>query len=333
MDLRQLEAFVLIAQGSSFSEAARRLYLTQPTVSAHIASLERELGEKLLERSTRSARLTPAGEKLYRTARRMIALRDQVLEQFGVPQEPQAQEVAVGASTIPSKYMLPQLLADFRRKYPDCSFRVVYGTSAQLLEQVRSREIPLALVGLMDPTRLEGCTAQPVYVDRLVLVTPNTFYYRALWEQQAPLEQLLQEPLILREFSSGARKEAENYLHSMGVEEQRLRVVARINDQETIKRAIAQGVGISIMTGKAVEEECREGRLLSFPLVQGKVERPIYLIHDPRQPMARSERIFFRFVQEYYSAQRVKIPGEGVDSARGVCYTEATNNQTNDAEE
>lgn len=299
MELRQMEALVLIAEGCSFSEAARRMGLTQPTVSAHIAALEEELGCRLLARSTRQTHLTPAGIRVYDSARKMVSLRDGILQDFQV-RERQTVQVIVGASTIPSKYMLPELLAQFRQRQPDYSFQVVQGTSGEILEKVMSMEVQLGLVGLLEGQKNRACACVPIYTDRLVLVAPNTPHYRRLQREGAPLERLLEEPIILRESSRAQKKEVESYLESLGIPEEQLRVVARINDQETIKQAIRREMGVSIMPRKVVEEEAASGQLLTFALTEGRVERPIYLVYDRRRSFDRPVRSFLRFLEEYY---------------------------------
>ena len=131
MDFKQLEAFVAVVDYGSFSEAARRLYLTQPTISAHIRALEKELTVRLLIRTTKKITVTAKGYQLYDSAVRMLHIRDNLLEDFT---EPRKHIIDLGVSTIPSSYLLPELLAAFGKRYPDVYF-ILFSPTARKQSQ------------------------------------------------------------------------------------------------------------------------------------------------------------------------------------------------------
>lgn len=119
MEFKQLEAFVAVVDYGSFSEAARKLYLTQPTISAHVRSLEEELHTKLIIRTTKKTTITTKGYQLYDSAVRMLEIRNNLLENFtGV----QKHMIDLAASTIPSSYLLPEILAAYGKTHPDTFF-------------------------------------------------------------------------------------------------------------------------------------------------------------------------------------------------------------------
>ena len=119
MNLKQLEAFVRVAETKSFSTAAKMLFLTQPTVSAHIASLERELNTCLLIRNTKGVALSEAGKELYAYAEQMLELEQKIRERFGLTGRQSGSVLRIAASTIPSQYLLPDIMARFRKEYPE----------------------------------------------------------------------------------------------------------------------------------------------------------------------------------------------------------------------
>ena len=119
MNLKQLEAFVRVAETKSFSAAAKQLYLTQPTVSAHIASLERELNTCLLVRNTKGVALSESGKELYAYAEQMLELEQKIRDRFGLTGKQSGSVLRIAASTIPSQYLLPDIMAQFRREYPE----------------------------------------------------------------------------------------------------------------------------------------------------------------------------------------------------------------------
>ena len=114
MNLKQLEAFVQVAEGGSFSKAAKQLFLTQPTISAHISSLEKELNARLFVRNTKEVKLSDDGKDLYRYARQMIDLQKKIEERFETGKEESKHLITIAASTIPAQYLLPKILMKFR---------------------------------------------------------------------------------------------------------------------------------------------------------------------------------------------------------------------------
>ena len=144
MEFRQLEVFVTVAETKSFSKAADYLYLTQSTVSSHIKNLEKEIKKKLFIRSTKSLKLTREGASFLWYARRIIETRDAALENINSTTK---HILHLGASTIPSGYLLPKLLAGFRKKYPHICFDIKQGDSTDIQEKIIDGTIELGLVG------------------------------------------------------------------------------------------------------------------------------------------------------------------------------------------
>ena len=138
MNLKQLEAFVKVAETKNFSEAARQLYLTQPTVSAHVASLEKELDTSLLCRNTKKVELTDAGRELCVYAEEMLGIERKIREHFGLRGK-EKRVLRIAASTIPSQYLLPRIMARYQEKYPGEQLRVMETDSAGAVEQIVSR--------------------------------------------------------------------------------------------------------------------------------------------------------------------------------------------------
>ena len=164
MEFKQLEAFVAVVDYGSFSEAARRLYLTQPTISAHIRSLEDELHMKLIIRTTKKTTITAKGYQLYDSAVRMLEIRNNLLENFTGAHK---HMIDLAASTIPSSYLLPELLAAFGKTHPDVYFHSIQSDSSESISRVLDGTVDLALVG--QNTRDESCVFIPFCHDELVL--------------------------------------------------------------------------------------------------------------------------------------------------------------------
>lgn len=261
MNLKQLEAFARVAEAKSFSEAAKILYLTQPTVSAHVASLEKELGVCLLMRSTKEVSLTEEGEILYDYAMQMLELEQQIRERFG-SRKKEGAVLRIAASTIPSQYLLPEIMVRFRERYPGVRLRVMETDSAGAVEQILSRRADIGFAGTV--LEEKQCVYIPFYQDELVVIIPG----EGLEGPESAAETaawIRRMPVILREEGSGTRKEAQRLLRQMGIELSELNIVASIQNQETIKRSVRNGMGISILSRLAAEDEIRSGVLRAVP--------------------------------------------------------------------
>ena len=150
MNLKQIEAFVYVADEKSFSKAASRLFLTQPTVSAHVSSLEEELGTTLFIRSAKGAELTKDGKRMYLYAKQMIELHDVILHQFGDGSGSTVQhQVIIAASTIPAQYLLPEILARYSRQYPNARFSVRETDSAGVIREITEHTAEIGFTGTM----------------------------------------------------------------------------------------------------------------------------------------------------------------------------------------
>lgn len=297
MNLKQLEAFVYVAEKKSFSKAARELFLTQPTISAHISSLEKELNVRLFVRNTKEVNLSTEGEKLYKCAKKMVELEREIEETF-FREEGEKACITISASTIPAQYLLPKILAKFSDKYPEEQFKIKETDSAQVVEQVVNRMIDIGFTGTMLDKK--HCVYLPFYEDELIVITPNQERFRKLQKNDGNAEWIQREPMIMREEGSGTRKEAEKQLKKKGLSVESLNIVASIENQETIKRSVENGMGISIISKLAAKREMESGKLLGFPLTEGDSVRNIYMVYNKDIRLSHITEKFIKMVKEMY---------------------------------
>lgn len=296
MELKQLRSFAAVVRYGSFTRAAENTYLSQPTISTHIRALEEELNTQLLLRDTKNLQVTPRGQELYECACRMLELQDNLLQRW---RQSDQHIIQLGASTIPSAYILPEVLPLYGKQNPGSYFVVHQSDSRQVIEGVAGGLFDVGMSGM--PCQDEAIRCEPFFRDRMVLITPVSRRFLALQSQgEQALPELLREPIILRETGSGSQKSADRFLAQMGLRENELRVTARVNDQESIKNLVSGGLGVSIVSEKAVRDFVAEKRLLAFPLPPGSAERNLYLLL-PRHASADSLR-FCSFVREFYRA-------------------------------
>ena len=297
MNLKQLEAFVRVAETKSFSTAAKMLFLTQPTVSAHISSLERELNTCLLVRNTKGVALSEAGKELYAYAEQMLELEQKIRERFGLTGRQSGSVLRIAASTIPAQYLLPDIMARFRKEYPEEQLKLFETDSSGVVDMILSHKADVGFTG----TVLEkgSCTYIPFYQDELVILTPAAEKYRA--RKDADIASwILEEPVILREEGSGTRKEAFRLLAQTGIDITKLNVAAMMENQETIKRSVGSGMGISILSKLAAREEINSGKLLAFPLGETGGKRNINVVYDAGYPSLPAADRFIKTVKQMY---------------------------------
>lgn len=299
MNLKQLEAFVQVAEGGSFSRAAKELYLTQPTVSAHISSLEKELNVRLFVRNTKEVSLSEDGRELYKYARQMVDLESQIEEKFGSARKYKKQCITIAASTIPSQYLLPRVLIKFSEKYPEEQLKIIETDSSKVIAQIVDHLAEVGFTGTV--LEKKHCKYIPFYKDELVIVTPNSEKYQKLKEESSDdISWILDEHVIMREEGSGTRKEAGKQLKQAGIELTELDIIASIENQETIKKSVRQGMGITILSRLATADEAADGYLLAIPIPFADDGRDINLVYNKNYQLSRSAERFIRVVKSIY---------------------------------
>ena len=295
MEFKQLEAFVAVVDYGSFSEAARKLYLTQPTISTHIRSLEEELHTRLIIRTTKKLTITPKGYQLYDSAVRMLDIRNNLFENFTGSKK---QIIDLAASTIPSSYLLPELMAGFGRMYPDVYFHSWQTDSAGAISRVLDGRVDLALTG--QNTGDDSCIFIPFCQDDMVIATPVNDHYLQLKERPVTFSDFLKDPIIIRERGSGTKKEMDIFLENAGIEPSSLNVVARMNDLESIKKSIVNGLGISILSARSAVDLKKTKQILLFPLERTAHKRSFYIVCSKNRILKAHVRQFIQYVKNYY---------------------------------
>ncbi len=289
MHLKQLEAFVYVAKLGSFSKAADAIYLTQPTVSAHIGALEKELGTRLIIRSTKEVYLSPAGKIFYDFAVQIIRLCDQAVQEVRSSYTEIAGTLEIVASTVPSQYILPKILPGLTSRYPQVFYQVSQYDSGEVVDKIAHNRAEVGIVGALQNN--ENCEFIPFTNDQLVIITPNTEEYQKLQGKMTPA-QIKKFPFVTRELGSGTRKRTEEFLQSIGIEYRSLNLAAQFQSTESAVQAVKNGVGISIVSRIAAEDYHRLGMLLIFDYESIHLKRQFYLVVRKGHPLSPAARFF-----------------------------------------
>lgn len=296
ISIRQLEVFVATAEYCSFTKAAEDLHLTQSTVSMHIRTLEEMLNACLIERGARKkVILTEEGKRVYSIAKdilgRMEALQDH---------RPEGEEepLRIGTSTVPAQYLLPKLLSGFLKKHPRVKYILRRGDSEHILDCIRKGEVRIGLTGYRNGDR--SLIFQEIARDHLVLITENSEAFRTMQAEGKTGQDLLHLPMIAREESSGTQHAADAFLQRSGVREPN--IVARMDNPESVKMSVAEGIGVSLISHLAVSAEVRAGKLLAFSFMPPPEERKLYIVWQKDALLSAAELRFVQYVKTQTSA-------------------------------
>ena len=299
MELRQLQSLMAVVECKSFSKAAEKLFISQPTISTHIRMLEEELNSRLIIRTTKSIEVTMHGRELYECAHQIFSLKDNLVQRWA---EENKKIIRVGASTIPADYILPEVLPVFRKYEPDIKFYIHQNDSQNIISGLLNGNFSLGMVGMKQQEKMISFV--PFYQDEMVMITPKKERFLNINKDNFSLKDIIfNEPIILREQGSGSKKSIETYFEKMSINEEDLQIIARLNDQESIKKLVASGLGISFISEKAVEDSAKE-KLLVFKLPNYSTKRNLYFAY--RKDYILQEHIvrFIKFVQDFYAIFR-----------------------------
>jgi DNA-binding transcriptional LysR family regulator len=294
MDTRQLAAFCAVVERRSFSQAAERLGVTQPAVSLQVRALEKRLGTQLLDRSGRRVEPTEAGWRLYRGAQRMLALEDQLVADISASADGAvAGDLVLGASTGPAAVAVPVVLGEFQRVYPDVRVFLTVSDTHSVVERVAARELELGIVGAA--RRHRGVRFEPFFSDQVILVCPPGHRFEG---RTIGLDELREAPLILMQEGAGVRQIVEDALRRQGVKLRDLDVRLELGLQESVRRAVEAGYGVTFISRTAVESDLAAGRLAEARVEGLDATREISLASAAGRARTRVADAFVAFARE-----------------------------------
>lgn len=296
MDFRQIEAFVNVVKYKSFSRAADALYLTQPTISTHISSLEKELGVQLIDRTGKEAGPTRDGNELFPYAMELLNTRDHAVNAL----QPKTQAIEgileIQASSVPGEYIVPSLLAGFQKLHPEVKFYLEQSDTGLVERNLLENKGEIGFLGDRGNKELNYVK---LVTDQMVLVTPKNEKFLAIKGEEVTIEDLIQEPFLWREQGSATRKEFEERLVSLGKDPREIKAVALMNSLEAILQSVSCGMGVSVVPRLAAEG----GRnYLMFQIQDMDLNRDFYLVWKKGGILSAKAEAFRDYVMSFYNA-------------------------------
>ena len=292
LNLEALKIFLTVAEHGSFSEAGRQLHLTQPAISQSIQALEKQLGAQLFIRQGRAVQLTEAGQVLVSMARELLTAAQRVEQTMLSLQGEVIGEMSIGCSTASGKYLLPGLIARFRREFPRVRINVLVTSRDSVIHKLLSGEVALgASSKLIEHQDLEY---QDFFKDDVILIAPVSHpwaQYRKIYP-----DDLLDEPMILREELAGTREVLMDSLLKRDISPDMLNVAMVLGNAEAIEMAVEEGLGVAFVSRLAAARGLALGRVVEIVVEGMELTRKIYLVRNRRQPLTLAQAKFWDFV-------------------------------------
>lgn len=304
VNLDHARSFLEVIKRGSLSEAARTLRISQPAVSNQIKGLERELGAELLIRGERGVvSLTAAGEVFLAFAERVVTAHEEMLQRLSHIKEEASGELIIAASTTPGEFVLPQLLSDFRVRYPQVEAKVTIADTRDVVEKVLARECDIGFIGA--PIERPRLTLVPLIKDEIVLAVypDHPFAGReAIW-----LEELQGQRLILREEGSGTRHSLEQLLAEKGEKLPADNVVLVLGSTHAVIEAIQARLGIGFVSVFAVSRLQASGQLCTVPIAGFSLIRDLFIAYEEGQLSTRLGQEFLTFARVWAHSQATRV--------------------------
>ncbi|MGL6202387.1 MAG: selenium metabolism-associated LysR family transcriptional regulator [Lachnospiraceae bacterium] len=276
MKLEHIKSFIGIVNNKSFSAAAKNMFLSQPTISAHIKLLEEELGVQLLVRSTKDVILSEEGLIFYPYAVKLMETENEALAKLHNKPTDIKGEVSITVSSVPAYYVIPYFMLDVRNTYPDITCRIMEEDSSKVVYDILRFNAEIGIGGIK--TSNEKVVCEPLFTDEIVLITPNTERYRKL-QGVFPTEILKDEDFVVRERGSGTKLAAAGIEKALSLEPGQLRTVVQLNSSEMICGAVETGVGIAFISRLAIQDALAKKSLLEFSFPAVDSVREFYLMY------------------------------------------------------
>ena len=295
MDDHKLKVFCIVAETKSFSRASEIIRLTQPAVSLQIQALEEMYGTKLFNRSGCVITLTKAGEMLYKYAKEINALYAAAEKEIGGITGLVKGVISVGASSTIGNYVLPFVVSDFKRRYPKVGVHIHVGNSKNVIDFLNAGSVDVGLVeGEVNKQKL---VIEKLILDEMVLIMSP--HHPLAKKSTISIMELSKEPLIFREEGSGTRQAIEKYLSKHGILQQNLKISLIMGSTESIKSAVEEGLGTSIMSKWAARKETKYGSLKQAVFKEDKFVRDFSLVYKKSKEPSHTIEQFMGFLRRY----------------------------------
>lgn len=296
MDLWQLKIFVNVVDHKSFSRAGEKVFLSQPTVSSHIKELEEYFQCRLIDRLSRQAVPTKAGELLYSYAKRLLNTREEAEAAISNFLGQAKGHLIIGGSTIPSGYIIPRHIGAFCKKFPDISISVKSGNTAVITSAVLQGEIEIGIVGAGSDE--PDISQEKLIDDEMKLILPVSHAWAD--RKSVRCKEIFSVPFIAREHGSGTWKSISRSMSEAGYHAEDLNIIARMGNTVSVIQTILNNAGISILSTIAVEDYIKTGQLKAISVDGLELYRSFFLTTHRKRTISPLSAIFLSFLKDHF---------------------------------
>jgi DNA-binding transcriptional LysR family regulator len=287
MDVRDLEVFLSVAKHLNFTRAGDEVHLSQPSISVRVRKLEGELNVKLFEQLGKRVALTEAGQVLVPYAHRVVAALDDARHAVEELQGLERGTLRIGASTTPGMYLVPKIIARFKRQYPKIDIRLEIKDTRQIEEEIVRNEFDFGFVGgHLISSEVEVI---PLLTDEIVLVAaPGS---QLTQKKQIRVSDLKLEQFISREQGSATQAAVDDKLRAADLQ---LKTVMEMNNPEAVKKAVQSGLGVAFLSRFAVETELKAKTLVAVKVKDFSLNRELKIVYRKEKHLSRAAQAFIK---------------------------------------
>lgn len=304
IEITKLQIFIIAAETCNFNEAAKQLHLSQPTISHHIKTLERDLGVTLFHRAGPKITLTETGRLLLPNARKLIRQSIELEELMGSTRENVAGHLRIACSTTAGKYILPQLAARFCQRFPSIHVSILACTTENVVSQLLENEANLAVIS---SEKFDiGIEAQEFFTDHIELIVPSDHPWAS--RPFIELPELLEEPIIIREITAGTRRVLLEELakHDFALDD--LNILLELGNAEAIVYTVAAGYGVAFVSTLATSYPLKLGCVTTVPVENLELRRKIYMIRKQIRTNQQTQEVFWGFIHDPMNSDLIRLP-------------------------
>jgi len=294
LNLNHLRIFYFVVKYGSFSAAAEALYITQPAVTKQIQQLQTTYGIRFLNRFGKRMVLTDAGEVLYDFADKIFQIESQVEESLRDFQERKSGRLRIHASESFGAYYLPFIINPFRKKYPKIHVSVNIFPNPEIIENTIKLENDMGFISY--PFEHKKLVVQEVLEDRLVLIVPPSHPFAR--KKFPGLGTLNGQQIIMHEKGSASREIVDEFIRKNNLS---VSISLELSNNEAIKRAVEEGIGISLISEHVVSEEVKRKKLKTIPLADPALKRKFYLIYHKDKYLSQPFQMFVHMLNQWAS--------------------------------
>ncbi len=289
-NFHQLYIFYMVARLKSFSKAAQELSISQPAVSIQVRELENSLNTSLLHRMRREIKLTETGEAVFSYTKRIFALSNEMHSVLQDIQGLHSGSLNIGSSTTPGEYILPWAIGKFRRMHSGIHVSLTIANTQSVIDKIHTHELDMGMAG--SPVNLKGLASFPYVQDKIVIISsPN---HPLAQQDEISIKELQKHDFIMREQGSATRRTAESLFRTRKVE---LRVVMELGSNEAIKRAVAAGLGLGVLSEFAITPDVAAGFIKVLKVKRWDCHRPLSVFYRDDKYLSAAQSAFIDFLR------------------------------------